>query len=228
MLVLGGAGGVTRAGVWIEDASPGTPERNMAADQALLDAARSPDAPGPTVRIYRWDRPAVSIGRLQDELPVRRLHPALACVRRPTGGRAVLHGDDLTVSVVTRLEWLPPEAGTVLASSQRVLSGVMLALRCCGQEAGFGSESPRTNRGVVDCFAVSAPCDLVDARTGRKLAGSAQRREGGALLQQVSLPGVGLPDAAAFVAALRRTMRDALGVSEWASGGAAGAARFVV
>ncbi len=189
----------------------------MAADLALLNAAQSPDARGPTVRVYRWDRPAVSIGRLQEEQSVLRLHPGLPCVRRPTGGRAVLHGDDLTLSVVTRLDWLPQDAGTVLASSQRVLRGVLLALQCCGQEAAFGSESSRTNRGAVDCFDLSAPCDLVNARTGRKLAGSAQRRESGVLLQQMSLADGSIPDRHAFVAALRRTMCGALDVIAWTS-----------
>ncbi len=216
--------GVTRAGFWYEDAAPGTPAQNMATDLALMAAAQSGEAPGPAVRVYRWDRAAISIGRLQEEPPVRRLHPDLPCVRRPTGGRAVLHGADLTVSVATRLDWLPDGTATVLASSQQVLRGVLLALRECGQEAAFGAASSRVGRHALHCFDVSAPCDLVDARTGRKLVGSAQRREGGALLQQMSLPDSGIPDAPSFVAALRRTMRSALAVSDWTFVDAVGAA----
>ncbi len=216
--------GVTRAGFWHEDAAPGTPAQNMATDLALMAAAQSGEAPGPAVRVYRWDRAAISIGRLQEEPPVRRLHPDLPCVRRPTGGRAVLHGADLTVSVATRLDWLPQGAGTVLASSRLILQGVLLALQCCGQEAVFGAEPSRAGRGAVDCFDVSALCDLVEAHTGRKLVGSAQRREGGALLQQMSLPDSSIPDSAAFVSALRRTMRAALAVSDWTFVDAVGAA----
>ena len=70
----------------------------MATDAALLRELRDDAQALPIVRVYGWDRPCVSLGRLQDEQAVRAAFPDLPLVRRPTGGRAVRHGDDLTAS----------------------------------------------------------------------------------------------------------------------------------
>lgn len=203
---------------WREDPTPGDPWANMATDQALFEAVRDGAARLPTVRLYRWDRRCVSIGRLQDGAGVERAFPGLPAVRRPTGGRAVLHGDDLTVSVVTRCDWLPETGGSVLSSYRQIAHGLIHAFGAVGIAACLGSRQRLGNQhDLVDCFAVSAGCDLVDAQTGRKLVGSAQRREGGALLQQMSIPTVGLPDEPEFVAHIKDGLGRALGVSEWLS-----------
>ena len=91
-----------RQAQWQEEQSPGSPWHNMAVDAALLSELREGGQCLPIVRLYQWDRPSVSIGRLQPEEPVRRLYPDLPCVRRPTGGRAVLHGEDLTITVAAQ------------------------------------------------------------------------------------------------------------------------------
>ena len=67
----------------------------------------------------------------------------------------------------------------------------------------------------VDCFASVARCDVADAITGRKLVGSAQRREHGAILQQMSLHLTGLKEVAEFVRILQECMFDALCVDAW-------------
>ena len=206
---------MTRLAQWREDQEPGSPWDNMAADVALLSALSGGQQDTPIVRLYQWDRPSVSIGRLQREEPVRRLYPDLPCVRRPTGGRAVVHGRDLTVSVVAHADWLPGDAGrTVLSSYRLLMAGLVSALAEAGHETSFGAEACGVG-GNINCFDSVAGCDLVDAATGRKIVGSAQRREGGALLQQMSLPLSLVPDLAAFAASLRRGIGDALHVDEW-------------
>lgn len=188
----------------------------MAADAALLADIAEGHQGLPVVRVYQWDRSSVSIGRLQPEEPVQRLYPDLPCVRRPTGGRAVLHGQDLTVTVATRTDWLPNDAGrTVLMSYRLLMAGLVTTLEEVGHAVCFGREKLRGGRGSINCFDLAAGCDLIDARDGRKLVGSAQRREGDALLQQMSLPLALLPDQRAFAQSLCRGFGQALRVEEW-------------
>ena len=159
----------------------------MAQDEALL-AELAASAGPPAVRVYTWNSSAVSIGRLQHEAPVRALYPDLPLVRRPTGGRAVLHGADLTISVAVRLEHLPADSRSVPASHHLIMGSVLRALQSCGLEACFGGCAIGSQSGIINCFELSAACDLINGHTGKKLVGSAQRREAAALLQQMSLP----------------------------------------
>jgi len=191
---------------WQVDAQPGDPEQNMAVDAALLAALCDGDAGLPTVRVYTWSRKAVSVGRLQNEASVRELYPDLPIVRRPTGGRAVLHGDDLTITVALRLECLPAEHRSVLASHQIIMSAVKTALEATGLSVCYGGCPIRSQKNVVNCFDLAASCDLIDRTTGTKLVGSAQRREGNALLQQMSLSLALLTDYAFFLARLRKCL----------------------
>lgn len=202
---------------WLEDAAPGDPSENMAIDQALFDGVVRGEAALPLVRVYRWDRRAVSVGRLQDLARVERAFPGLPTVRRPTGGRAVVHGQDVTVSVVTRQDWLPLTSDSgVLSSYRRIAAGLTEAFGAVGIAAKMGDAERLGNQhNVVDCFEVSAGCDLVERDTGRKLVGSAQRREGGTLLQQMSIPTAPLPDERLFLVGLKAGLGRALGVSEW-------------
>ena len=209
---------MTRQAHWQEDGVPGSPWHNMDVDTALLSDVHEGRQSLPIVRLYQWDRPAVSVGRLQPEEPLRRLYPDLPCVRRPTGGRAVLHGEDLTVAVAVRTDWLPGDTGrTVLSSYHLLMAGLVTALAEAGHEARFGTEYACGVGGSLHCFDVIAGCDLVDSRSGRKIVGSAQRRQGDALLQQMSLPLALLPDRAAFARSLRRGLGDVLNVEEWLS-----------
>lgn len=186
---------------WIAEEAPRDPEYNMAADAALL-AELARQAGSPAVRVYTWNCPAVSIGRLQAEAPVRTFYPDLPLVRRPTGGRAVLHGDDLTVSVAVRLTDLPENSRSVLASHHLLMGCVLRALQALGLEACFGGCALGSQSGLINCFELSAACDLIDSRTGKKLVGSAQRREDAALLQQMSLPLGILSDRTLFLRCL--------------------------
>lgn len=172
---------------WQEDAEPGDPQQNMDMDAALLSALAEGRADVPAVRVYTWSRNAVSLGRLQSEGPVRALYPDLPLVRRPTGGRAVLHGGDLTITAASRLAWLPPGCRSVTASHDFFVEPVRAALEAAGIAASYGGCPLGSQKNIVNCFDLAASCDLIDGLTGRKLVGSAQRREGDAVLQQMSL-----------------------------------------
>lgn len=178
----------------------------MAVDSDLLAALHMGDGI-PTVRVYTWDQKAVSIGRLQSEEAVRRLYPDLPLVRRPTGGRAVIHGEDLTVTVAVRLGCLPPECRSVLASHELLVDPVKAALIAGGLAVCYGGCPIRSQRGIVNCFDLAASCDLIDSHTGTKLVGSAQRREENALLQQMSLSLTLVPDLPFFLFSLRECLQ---------------------
>ncbi|MBM3494450.1 MAG: lipoate--protein ligase family protein [Armatimonadetes bacterium] len=165
------------------------PAHNMALDAAILDCVAASLSP-PTIRVYSWDRAAISVGRFQDAR--RTLHigyclqHGIPVVRRITGGRGVLHGSDLTVSIAAPETALSDGPLGVAAVHSVLLGGVSVGLERLGLRTSLGSARPLA-RGGGDCFATATCGDLVDG-LGHKLAGAAQRRTGGAVLQQVSLP----------------------------------------
>jgi lipoate-protein ligase A len=210
---------------WLES-GPGDPVANMDYDGALFDAARDGRAADPVVRVYSWGAPAVTVGRLQNIDAVRQAYPNRLLVRRVTGGRAVVHGSDLTIAVVARDDHLPASARGVMPFYRAVAGAIV----CAFSAVGIASALARPRRAEkspdrVDCFAWAAGCDIVDTRTGRKLAGCAQRREGGAVVLQASLPGMvegaGNPSGPqsvnhdVFVAALKAALAEALGIDAW-------------
>lgn len=163
---------------------PGDPAWNMAVDEAL---ARMHDQPSrlPTLRLYTWTPPALSLGYFQktggirfDEL--KRL--GIVPVRRITGGRAVLHFGDLTYSIAMSSAGKIP-AG--VSASYRCLSrGLLAGFAILGIDAALGSD--RSGRGAPDtCFALSTGADIVF--NGKKFVGSAQKRIGSSLLQHGSI-----------------------------------------
>ncbi len=216
MPLLVRAGRLTRRAYWANECRPGNPQHNMDTDTALLQDVCQGRLSLPIIRIYEWDRPSVSIGRLQSEEGVRRLYPNLSCVRRPTGGRAVIHGDDLTVTVALRSAWLPGDLGkTVLSSYHLLMHGIVRGLTQAGHTVRYGSDKSRASREIIRCFDHAAHCDLMDGVSGRKLVGSAQRREGNSILQQMSLPLSLLPDKTAFLDAMRQGFQQSLEIEQW-------------
>lgn len=151
----------------------------MAADRALLDAVTAGGPP--TLRLYRWSPPALTLGRFQPESDVD--HAACArhgveVVRRPTGGRALLHGADVTYAVA-----VPEPRGADVDTVYRWLAGALIAgLDRVGVTATVARhEGPA---GAV-CMATQQGADL---RVGdRKICGSAQVRHRGAVLQHGSV-----------------------------------------
>ncbi|MGE5603202.1 MAG: biotin/lipoate A/B protein ligase family protein, partial [Nitrososphaerales archaeon] len=164
---------------------------NMAVDEAIAQAIAGRLVP-PTLRFYAWVPPCVSLGRNQAVAGVdlaRCAERGYDVVRRPTGGRAILHTDEMTYSIVASPEH-PLMQGYVLDSYLRISHGLVAGLRRLGIDA---EEAPGTNRAGPDvsaaCFEVPSAYEIVAG--GRKLLGSAQARRGTSVLQHGSLPLVG-------------------------------------
>jgi lipoyl(octanoyl) transferase len=158
---------------------------NMAVDEALLRRYTSGKSPA-TVRFYAWDVPSISLGRFQRiegslDLPFC-FSRGIVVVRRPTGGRAVLHGTDLTFSVIRE-----NTRHSVQDSYRNLSIAVQTALLAAGVPAttfADASDAARM-RSVANCFDLRAPFEI--ALGGRKILGCAQLRTEKAILQQNSL-----------------------------------------
>lgn len=162
---------------------PATGAVNMARDHALAKAC----APGTgTLRFYRWDPPTLSFGRNEPVTvgyrEILRSRRELGVVRRPTGGRAVIHDRELTYSIV-----FPARAlGGLREAYAKINEGLVHGLRLLGVDARSaegGDETPAPNAGP--CFLGPVDGEVVVA--GRKLVGSAQARVGSTVLQHGSL-----------------------------------------
>lgn len=163
---------------------------NMAVDEAMLLALQQGRAPA-TLRIYAWRPPCLSIGCFQPaaEIDVEACAAQGAdWVRRVTGGRAILHDREVTYSVVARQDDARV-AGDVMESYRRISLGLLAGLELLGvpaQMAPFGlGIVPNHGPKPAACFAAPSQHEiLVD---GRKIIGSAQRRQSNVLLQHGSL-----------------------------------------
>ena len=171
------------------DSGPGPGAWNLALDEAIFDAVRERRSP-PTLRLYGWEAPTLSLGYAQDA--ARDLDHAacaaagIAVVRRATGGRAVLHDREVTYSVAVPAGTTPFGAG-LDAAYRAVAAGLLAGLRLLGVDAslapaGRGRASGPRHPG---CFAAASRHEIL--ADGRKLVGSAQRRSGGAFLQHGSI-----------------------------------------
>lgn len=186
-------------------------EANMALDEALFSAA--PAAGLPTLRLYSFDPPAVTIGRSQT--PESFLDRG-ACesagvqvVRRPTGGLAILHHSDLTYSFTAPLEGA--RDGARDRYFDMLARGLLAGLEALGIEAR-AAQHGGGGRGPGWCFAGEFGVDL--SWQGRKICGSAQRigseavlqhgsvflADNSALLERISANGASRKPVAPFVA----------------------------
>ncbi|MGM0842088.1 MAG: lipoate--protein ligase family protein [Bacillota bacterium] len=170
-----------------------SPSYNMALDEALLDWHSEGKIP-PTIRFYGWDPATLSIGYFQKvekeiNLDAVKEH-SLGFVRRPTGGRGVLHEHELTYSVIVSEEH--PEMPKTVTEAYRVISeGILKGFQGLGLEAYFAvpktaeeREGLKNPRSAV-CFDAPSWYELVVE--GRKVAGSAQTRQKGVILQHGSI-----------------------------------------
>lgn len=175
------------------DSGSCSPSFNMALDEALLDWHSEGKIP-PVIRFYGWNPATLSIGYFQkaekeiDFEAVARY--GLGFVRRPTGGRGVLHDQELTYSVIVTEEH--PEMPHSVTEAYRVISeGILEGFRNLGLDAYFavprteeekeGLKNPRSSV----CFDAPSWYELVVE--GRKVAGSAQTRQKGVILQHGSI-----------------------------------------
>ncbi len=160
---------------------------NMAIDEAILWAVAEGKS-RPTLRFYGWQPPCLSIGysqSMESEVDVDRCREAgIGLVRRATGGRSILHADELTYSVVApQVE--PRVAGGVIESYRRLSAGLVTGLR--GLDLAVTQVEAANNKGEsAACF--DAPSNYEITVGGKKLVGSAQVRKKRGVLQHGSLP----------------------------------------
>ena len=197
---------------------------NMGRDEALLKTRRIP-----TLRFYRWARPTLSLGWFQEAagLPCDAVRDRGGeAVRRPTGGKAILHGNELTYSLCA------PEIGALGGGPGPVMELIHRAF-AAELESQFGTPLQIRGKDPLDsdiegspwCFEDSSALDL--ARDGRKLLGSAARRRRGWVLFHGSLvvqpspetPGTAFLGSEPDLEALARALGEAAGLEfgrgEW-------------
>jgi lipoyl(octanoyl) transferase len=156
---------------------------NMALDETLL--ARARDTGESVLRIYTWLRPTLSLGRNQTARGLYDIDVArdrgIDIVRRPTGGRAILHHHEVTYSVTA------PTNGKTLRQAYGAINRLLLdGLSSLGVAASIAERVERASQpGITPCFESPGEGELVV--DGRKLVGSAQYREDGAYLQHGSI-----------------------------------------
>lgn len=167
---------------------PATGAWNMAVDEAILEHAGRGDVL-PTIRLYSWNPPCLSLGYAQpcSDVDITRLGSyGWEMVRRITGGRAILHTDELTYSVTgpTNQSIL---AGSVLESYNRLAAALLMAVQALSLPVEMKEGKSEENGGTNPvCFEVPSTYEItVD---GKKLIGSAQARRKIGVLQHGSLP----------------------------------------
>jgi lipoyl(octanoyl) transferase len=170
------------------DPQPASGAWNMAVDEAvfeLTDSGRNL----PTLRLYAWTPPCLSLGLAQPVSDVDPLYLAQAgwdLVRRPTGGRAILHTDEITYSVTGPLDD-PRLCGSVIESYQKIAGALLKALNLIGLDAEMAESTIDPNQKLSPvCFEVPSIYEITVA--GKKILGSAQARRRKSLLQHGSLP----------------------------------------
>jgi len=168
----------------------GTGAVNMAIDEAMLLGVNR-GTTQPTVRVYAWEPPTVSLGyaqQIEDELDldaVRRF--GFGVVRRPTGGRAVLHAGELTYSVVGPAGE-DPLGSSIMEAYEAIARALAAGLGRLGVDvelAPVATEAMSRDGASPPCFASAGRYEVVVG--GKKLIGSAQRRVGRGVLQHGSL-----------------------------------------
>jgi lipoate-protein ligase A len=156
---------------------------NMALDEALLLSSRKGDSP-PVLRLYLWNPPAVSIGYFQsaertvdfEKCKIR----GIQVVRRITGGRAVLHQNEITYSVCASGDHFTQLGENTIQTYRRLSLALLEALLVLGINGEW--VKPSRGKGSSSCHATfSTPCFVSHSRyeitvDGKKLIGSAQRR----------------------------------------------------
>ncbi|MGI8145289.1 lipoate--protein ligase family protein [Staphylococcus haemolyticus] len=169
------------------------PYYNMAMDEALLNFVSRGEI-DPVVRFYTWNPATLSVGyfqRLKKEIDIDKVNEkGFGLVRRQTGGKGVLHDKELTYSVIVSEEH--PNMPSTVTEAYRVISeGLLEGFKLLGFEAYFAIPRSKEEREKLKqprsavCFDAPSWYELVVE--GRKIAGSAQTRQKGVILQHGSL-----------------------------------------
>lgn len=170
------------------DEGPRTGAWNMALDEAIMDAVAEGAAP-PTLRLYQWAPPCLSLGRRQPLQGVdlaRLVDDGCEAVRRATGGWSILHTDELTYSVTLAPDD-PRANGPILDAYRKLSAGLVAGLELLGVHAVMKpATASGTHNITAACFEVPSAYEIT--ANDRKLIGSAQARPNGRVLQHGSLP----------------------------------------
>lgn len=162
---------------------------NMALDEAILEASTAGDSL-PTLRLYAWQPACLSLGHGQPlaDVDMARLSAhGWDVVRRPTGGRAILHTDELTYAVISPKDE-PRLVGDILTSYKRISNALMAALVLIGLPVQAQPRSPAAANHSPDPVCFEVPSNYEITADGKKLMGSAQARRAGGVLQHGTLP----------------------------------------
>ncbi len=168
--------------------APATGAWNMAVDEILLEGVAG-GTTGPTLRFYQWTPACLSLGYFQsvDVVDVDGCRArGVDVVRRPTGGRAILHDRELTYSIALPASLLGHDGG-VLPSYYRLSLALQDGLRRLGAPATLASESAGSGPPAHGPVCFDRPSAHEILLQGRKLVGSAQMRRGGGILQHGSI-----------------------------------------
>jgi lipoate-protein ligase A len=171
------------------DSGPASGAENMALDEMLLERAER-DGGAPVLRLYSFDPPAITIGAHQDPLDTLDFDAVRAdgldCVRRITGGRALLHEGELTYCVVAPVG-TAVFAGGRAEAFMKISEALRAAIRSLGAaaEVSRGREGPRPRGAAPPCLSSATRAELTVG--ARKIAGSAQRTTARAFLQHGSI-----------------------------------------
>lgn len=162
---------------------------NMALDQAILEAVGAGQSP-PTLRFFSWQPACLSLGQAQPaaDADLDRIRASgWGIVRRPTGGRAILHTDEITYSVALPKDH-PVVKGDIVTSYRRLSSALLRALELLGLEAQADRRLDKVPEGAKGPVCFEVPSDYEITANGYKLIGSAQVRKYNGVLQHGSLP----------------------------------------
>ncbi len=170
------------------DSGPCDAAYNMALDESIAAAVRRGDS-SPTLRLYGWCQPSVSLGAFQKITDIDTGYCAVndvQVVRRPTGGRGILHDEELTYSFSARNEGLFSQG--LLDAYRKISTGFSLGLQRLGLSVEMKTRRERGSnleRSPL-CFQSTSYGEL--SINGKKLIGSAQKRWADGFLQQGSIP----------------------------------------
>lgn len=172
----------------IVDSGPRSGAWNMALDEAIMQAVGAGEAL-PTLRLYQWEPPCLSLGKRQPLSGVDLEHcwrDGVDVVRRATGGWAILHTDELTYSVAA-LPTDPRAEGAILDAYRKLSAGLVAGLHRLGVPAAMNPVDPLgVHNTSAACFEVPSAYEVTIGE--KKLIGSAQTRPHGRVLQHGSLP----------------------------------------
>jgi len=169
--------------------SPSSGSWNMAVDEAILEEVVSKNV-SPTLRLYSWHPYCLSIGHAQ---PISEVNTDLLIekgwdiVRRPTGGRAILHADELTYSISAPIDD-PHIQGGVIESYRHLSRGLVRTLDLIGIVSDSKPKLEKEKHLLKNPVCFQYPSDYEITFKGKKLIGSAQARKINGLLQHGAIP----------------------------------------